>query len=280
MQKVPVHFAKPYLLLSLIVLIVGAIFVYVRILPPTIIVVNRSDTQFHRAVHLKESMPVQKLFIFDPNTIDSAGLDSLRLPRWIKQNLLKYRRSGAFFYKQSDLRKLYGMSDSLYDQVKDFILIVPPNPKKDFTSPSKSTVLKNTHTSIHREKIDLNSPIAASLSIPHLVGEKRCLSIIKYREKLGGFYSVSQLAEVYTIGDSLYPLISKYYFADPASIAKRNISEETWRSLVSHPYIDTYLAKHILQARKISPELLSIHQLFDAKVIDSAAYSSLQYYFN
>ena len=280
MSKPPVHFAKSYLLLSLIVLIVGAAFVYIRILPPTIIVVNSpvESVRMPRSYH-KVPRTSLKLFAFDPNTIDSASLDSLRMPRWIKRNLLKYRRSGAFFYQKSDLRKLYGMTDSLYDQIQSFVRITPLPQKK---CPDKTVPIHTVKSASiqHKDPIDINSPIAATLSIPHLVGEKRCLSIIKYRDRLGGFYSVSQLAEVYSIGDSLLPIIAEYYFADPASITKRNFSDEIWKSFVSHPYIDSYLAKHILQARKISPELLSIHQLFDAKVIDSAAYSTLQYYFN
>lgn len=280
MSKPPVHFAKPYLLLCIIVLVIGAAFAYVRLLPPTLIVVNQTEKPIDKpSFSVDADKTPLKLFVFDPNTIDSAGLDSLKMPRWIKRNLLKYRSSGAVFHQKSDLRKLYGMSDSLYAQLQAYVRILPITKEKYEPHP-RAVSLSKAAPPRPRALIDLNSPFAASLSIPHIVGEKRCLSIIKYRDRLGGFYSVSQLAEVYSIGDSLLPTLAGYYFADPSAINKRNLSDETWKSLVSHPYIDSYLAKHILQARKISPELLSIHQLFEAKVVDSASYSVLQYYFN
>ncbi len=280
MKKLPVHFAKPYILLSLLLLVIGSVFVYIRFSPPTIIIVD-SPTEVRERSYTKPhySRSRQKLFRFDPNTIDSSGLDSLDLPKWIKRNLLKYRSSGAVFRHKADLRKLYGMSDSLYSRIEQFVVIEGFFEQNSL--PSATCVKKErTNYTINHDSVDLNSSVAASLLIPKLVGEKRCMSIIKYRERLGGFYSVSQLAEVYSIGDSLLPSVSEYYFADQSKISKRNLTDETWKTLVSHPYIDAFLAKHILQARKISPELISIRQMFDAKIIDSTAYSKLKFYFN
>ncbi len=277
MSKPPIHFAKPYLLLCILIMLVALVYRYYRFSDPIIIYVDKVNITTDQKLNKPKS--VLKLFPFDPNTIDSLSFDSLDLPRWVKSNVLKYRHSGGVFRTKSDFRKLYGVTDSLYSVIEPFITILPVAeinrfPKKVFKANKRKTESKRP------APVDINSAQAIELTIPRLVGEKRCVAIINFRERLGGFYSVSQLAEVYSIGDSLLPYIEEFYFVDTSTIVKRNFSDETWKSLVSHPYIDSYLAKHILQARKISPDITTIAQMLEAKVVDSATYSHLIHYFN
>ena len=73
----------------------------------------------------KPKNPITKkyLFQFDPNTIEVKQLDSLDFPEFIKRNMINYRKAGGIFKDESDIRKIYGMTDSLYSVIEPYILL-------------------------------------------------------------------------------------------------------------------------------------------------------------
>ena len=65
---------------------------------------------------------VKTLFAFDPNTISDKLLDSLNIPNQIKRNILSYRKAGGKFLSHESIQKIYGMNDSIYNTIKDYII--------------------------------------------------------------------------------------------------------------------------------------------------------------
>jgi hypothetical protein len=65
----------------------------------------------------------KKLFSFNPNTITPETLDSLDLPENIKRNMLNYRKAGGKFYRPEQVRKIYGMNDSVFSLIEEYIVI-------------------------------------------------------------------------------------------------------------------------------------------------------------
>ena len=62
-----------------------------------------------------------RMQIFDPNTADSSTLVHLGLKPWQAKNMLKYRAKGGRYRKAEDLKKLYGMTDSMYQALTPYI---------------------------------------------------------------------------------------------------------------------------------------------------------------
>ena len=60
---------------------------------------------------------------FDPNTVDSSTLVHLGLKPWQAKNMMKYRAAGGHYRKAEDLKKLYGMTDSMYQALAPYIRI-------------------------------------------------------------------------------------------------------------------------------------------------------------
>ena len=77
------------------------------------------------------------LFNFDPNTISELGLDSLNLPDFVKGNIINYRKANGRFKEVADLRKIYGMNDSIFNVVEKYIIISMPEKKAEKTKNSK-----------------------------------------------------------------------------------------------------------------------------------------------
>jgi len=83
------------------------------------------------------------------------------------------------------------------------------------------------------------------------VGEVLTLRIMKYRDKLGGFYSLNQLNEVYGLDSSVVNKIKeRTKITVVNSIA---INSWSYRELMNHPYIAKSEAKLIIKQRTIAP---------------------------
>jgi hypothetical protein len=77
-----------------------------------------------------ESKPILVLFDFDPNTVAQQALDSLALPKFVKRNLINYRNAGGKYKSPADVRKIYGMNDSIFALIESHINIQIEKKKK------------------------------------------------------------------------------------------------------------------------------------------------------
>ena len=99
-------------------------------------------------------------------------------------------------------------------------------------------------------KIDLNSCDTNELVTVPQFGSKRAAKLIEYREKLGGFSSISQLQEVYILQNIDTVKLKDYRYINRQKIKKLNVNPATYQELVAHPYIDAYLTKLIIHHRE------------------------------
>jgi competence ComEA-like helix-hairpin-helix protein len=97
--------------------------------------------------------------------------------------------------------------------------------------------------------IDINAAdTSAYISLPG-IGNRLADRIIRFREKLGGFYSIDQIAEVYGLADSVFQKIKPLLKLGPFSIKKIDINTATLEELKAHPYIKYTIANSIVQYR-------------------------------
>lgn len=81
------------------------------------------------------------------------------------------------------------------------------------------------------------------------IGSKLSLRIIKFRDKLGGFYRLEQLKEVYGLKPEVVDrLLSTCYLLD-SSVVQIPINTASEKELAAHPYISYKLASVIVNYR-------------------------------
>ena len=133
------------------------------------------------------------LFKFDPNIISPEQFDSLNLTSSIKRNILKYRENGGRFYQTSDLRKIYGMNDSIFSAIEPFI-IIDRICKKEVDQSKKNI------------KMYYFDPNSASLNELQALGFNKYQSnnIISYRTNGGVFRSKEDLLKIYGVNEYIY----------------------------------------------------------------------------
>lgn len=110
-------------------------------------------------------------------------------------------------------------------------------------------------------KIDLNRCDSTDITVVPMFGSKRAARLVEYRDKLGGFHSLSQLREVFVLQDIPMDLLEKYFIVHPADIRKININTATYKEMVNHPYFDAYLTKTILNYRSRNGDITSFEEL-------------------
>jgi competence protein ComEA len=133
--------------------------------------------------------------------------------------------------------------------------------KKEFESRYKKNYPKKTYTSSYEKKefkkaekppiepIDINLATEHDFDKLKGIGEVLAQRIIQYRQKLGGFYSTSQLKEVYGIKPEVVDQNKTYLIVTKAGLSKLNINNSEFKILLKHPYLEYNDVKKIFRLR-------------------------------
>ncbi|WP_316803922.1 helix-hairpin-helix domain-containing protein [Pedobacter nototheniae] len=188
-----------------------------------------------------------KLFNFDPNRIDAAGWQALGLSVKQAESIVNYRNKGGKFYKAEDLQKMYTISPQMYERLLPYVQIenlVNTYPKREL-QPQKKEFIKKSLTIV-----DVNLADSAQLDEIKGIGPAFAARILKYRERLGGFYKKEQLMEVYGIDSVKYNEIKGQITLSEGKFKIININTAAFDDLKSNPYLTYKQMNAIIQYRK------------------------------
>ena len=226
---------------------------------------------------------------FNPNKVTREKLREIGFPEKVVSNLIKYREKGGRFRSRSDVKKIYGVTDDLYSSIKNYIVIpksgsgltsigsirldnieendlekqIDPNRIDNYDGSVVSN--KSGYTGMStgnnaqgppREdkpkvplKIKINSANEEEWMKLYGIGPAYSKRIVKFRDALGGFHSIDQIAEVYGLPDSTFQSIRINLVLDESSIRKININTATDSLLKQHPYLNWRTAKAVTNYR-------------------------------
>jgi len=200
------------------------------------------------------------LFVFNPNTIDSAALDSLAIPQSVKINLLKFRNKGGKIRSNSDFRKIYGVTDQLFGQVSPFLLFE-----------NEKTLLKNN---IAVPELFLFNPNKATDNEFGRLGfsDKQIATIRKYLDKGGVFRNKNDFFKIRVISENQKRILfdwvvietnSKKSFGGSSTMKVFSIELNSADSihLKQLPGIGSVLSKRIVKYRDLLGGFYSANQL-------------------
>lgn len=109
--------------------------------------------------------------------------------------------------------------------------------------------------------IELNESDTIQLMKIPGIGPAFAKRIAGYRNLLGGFYRLEQLQEVYGMYEELYEKIAPYLRIDSNRVSSIPVNTASLDKLKSHPYINFYQAKAIIEMRKKKGKLNHISEL-------------------
>ena len=204
---------------------------------------------------------------FDPNTAPPEQLLALGLQPWQVRSLLKYRNKGGVFRQPSDFARLYGLTLKQYRQLEPYIRISDDyRPAADFIASERPHTVHQRDTLRYPVKLKagmhvfLNSADTTDLKKVPGIGSYFARQIVNYRNRLGGFSSIEQLAEIED-----FPIESLTFFAvstdELGKIHRLNVNKLSLNELKRHPYINFYMARAIVDFRRLHGDLQSLDQL-------------------
>ena len=279
----------------LVVLVVGTLMVVKRFQPPkeeeTVWVNDSTKSQFADYQEKQDSIRKAqwrrqrdtiaiRMEVFDPNTADSSTLVHLGFKPWQAKNVVKYRAAGGKYRKPEDLKKLYGMTDSMFQALTPYIYIA----REEVDSVAVDSLRKDSLPRWEEENKDtilnLRTADTVELKMIHGIGSYRARQIVRYREQLGGFVSVEQVLEAKGMENVDADSLLAHFWIDSVKIEAMNVNSVGVQRLSRHPYLRFEQAQAIYELRRKKIRLDSIQQLQQIECISAETLEKIAPYLN
>lgn len=211
-------------------------------------------------INIPEVKTKTKLFSFDPNMVSIDELILLGIPEKTARTIEKYRSKGGHFYKNEDLKKIYSLKEADYKRLQDYIVIKGDSKSKPYEN--KENYVKKNES---QWTIDINKADEEAFERLNGIGSFLAKRIVKFREKLGGFYKIEQVAETYGIEDSVFQKFKHNLSIGIISLQQINVNKADFQLLDAHPYINKKLAEEIVRLREKLGKIEEIESLHSLK---------------
>jgi len=232
-----------------------------EIIKPFIVLGNNYSKKEFKYVKQKENKPVVIKHAFDPNWTSLQELISLGIPEAAAKGIVGYRTRVKLFEETVELLKVYTIDSLLYSLIKDSVFIVELKP-----------------VNIPLVKVEINTATATELIKASKVDRELVYKIMNYRNKLGGFYSLSQVSEIENIDSTSVINIAQSIWIDTIQIRKINLNHAEYKDLIKHPYFNREQVSKLLRYREFTKKIESFDELIKNKVLAKHDIQRLKYY--
>jgi competence protein ComEA len=232
----------------------------------------------HRASYPLSSAKKATLFYFDPNQLSVDEWKRLGIRDKTIATIQKYRSKGGRFRKAEDLARIYGLQKNEYERLRPYIQIQTVGDGFEKTGLKTPTPFSRRNTSSPLSVVNINTAdTSAFIALPG-IGSKLAGRIINFREKLGGFYSIDQVMEIYGLADSTFQKIKPALQCVPFSVRTINVNTDDVNTLKQHPYIKWLLANAIVQYRQQHGPYQSLDDLLQITIMKPELWQKLKPY--
>ncbi len=236
---------------------------------------NHSDTPTTEAIFAQADSLQKALSLrpFDPNTVTYEELREMNVEKFVARNIVKYRSTGRTFAIPEDVAIVYGISDSLYAQLKPYIRIdqkYRPQPKSYATDSLNINNFTRKSRAFKRVAFDPNTLDAEGFYALGCFTARQAEAMVEYRERNGGFHSLLEFADCYLISDTLYAAMEEFITLSPLPEPEKvlvDINSADSTTLVALPGIGPASAVDIILYRERLGGYHSTEQLKDLAVI-------------
>lgn len=195
---------------------------------------NKSSRKFDK--RSRYNAPPQS---FDPNSYTAEQWMALGLSEKQTAVVLKFTSRGI--YSNEDLKRIFVISDELFDLIKDST-VYPPRPERNsfenMDKPVAKSLIVNVNTASEEELLQIKG-----------IGPFFAKQIIRRRDQLGGFTQKDQLLEVWKMDQEKLDIIAPSLLINSDQVRKININTASVDELKIHPYISWNLANSIVKLR-------------------------------
>jgi competence ComEA-like helix-hairpin-helix protein len=185
-----------------------------------------------------------------------------------KQSVVVLKFTSRGIYSEEDLKRIFVIPDVLFELIRDSVVY----PERFQNSPNQESFKKQAKQII---LINLNTADTTEFMKIYGIGAFYAKQIIRYREKLGGFFKKEQLFEVWKMTTEAYDKIKDHVFISEKDVKRININSVTIEELKVHPYLKWNQANSIIKMRIQRNGFKNIEEIKESVLIDSETYEKL-----
>jgi competence protein ComEA len=230
------------------------------------------------------------LFEFDPNLVSVKEWQRLGLSEKQGLVIIKYLSKGGHFNKAEDLKKMYTINPEMYARFSPYVRIGSKGADNKFDNTGNTKYNKTAKWTDYKKWpdtkngssngngaeranfaaggkffptgnskeysakplkiIELNSADTTQLEEIKGIGPAFARRIVKYRNRLGGFYRADQLMEVFGLDSVKFQEIKGQVRVDASYLKKINVNTAVLEDFKDHPYIRYKQVNALIQYRK------------------------------
>jgi DNA uptake protein ComE-like DNA-binding protein len=244
-------------------------------------------------------------FPFNPNTIERADWLQLGLTERQVDGIERFREKGGRFRSKDDLARMYSLRPEQVAALKPYVQLPDHAPQRakgkadpwprsnergwqerevrptevEGAAPNERQAQPRWERGVQR-KVEVNTADSAMLVALPGVGPAFARGILKYRDKLGGFHRMEQLAEVYVLKDKPDALerLAELLVVDSLMVRQLPINTCTVEQLAAHPYAGWKVAKPLIAYRQHHGPFKQLSDIRACAAVDEAVFRKLAPY--
>lgn len=223
------------------------------------------------------------LFYFDPNTLSVEGWVSLGVKEKTAIGIQNYIAKGGKFRQAADVKKIWGIRPQLVKRLIPYVRInekftTTAFQKRIYDTSSRLPYQKTAYGKKSYQSVAVNVADSASFTELPGIGPGYASRIVRFRNRLGGFVSIDQVAETFGLPDSTFQVIKPYLKIDGSNLKKLNINVASVEELKAHPYIRWQLANVIVAYRTQHGNFVTVASLKKIMLITDDVFTKIAPY--
>jgi DNA uptake protein ComE-like DNA-binding protein len=199
---------------------------------------------------------------FDPNRVTVHDLLAMGLPERVARTWEKYRQAGGRFYRPEDLDKLYGLRPEWAAALKPFVELEDPAP--GFAVEKREKI-----------RIDINEASPEEWRRLRGIGRVYSERIVRFRDALGGFSHIDQVADTYGLPDSTFQAIRPKLVLRVGIYRKVPLNSASVDQLAGHPYLSKRQAAAIFAYRQHHGPFAAVEDINKTMVLSRDNYEKI-----
>jgi competence ComEA-like helix-hairpin-helix protein len=219
----------------------------------------------------KNNQPI--LFSFNPNEITHQEWIRLGFSEKQAAVIEKIKSKGFVFRTVEDLKKINIIGENGYERLKNYV-ILPEVPQKNYQSVQPIPSAQPKEWTL----LQINKADSASIEKLPGIGAYFTKKILTFRNALGGFATIEQLAEIKNLPDSTFQKIKSRIKVEENEVQKLNVNLLPADTLARHPYISLRQANIIVAFRSSHGKFKQIEDVQRAGLFSDSLFQKLKPY--
>ncbi len=200
-------------------------------------------------------------FPFNPNIATPDMFEKLGLNKGQIKYILKRRNKYNGFVRKIDFEKMPILDSAWVSKAHKHILLPDSFEKKAYL---KKEFLV----------FDLNVADSGQLETLPGIGKYMASRIVKYRDRLGGYISTTQMQQITNMDKEIYNIAAPH-LCIRQGLTKVNINSASKTVMGNHPYIGWKAANQIINYRKQHKKFVEATELSKAKLLPDSSVKNL-----